>query len=113
MSMATITATTTADPVNGFFAEGKITVVNGVADAPPSFFDHSDYRNGIHDNPEWCMAVNTIKNADRLLGTLNECNYPSLQDRWTLHKAIQVIRGAADALEREIADQGLWISKAE
>jgi hypothetical protein len=91
--------------------KAEVAVNGGVAAIPPTCFDFEDW---VHLNDdEWLMLPYTVRNATAVIDSLDECNPPDLQARWTLYKSLQRIREAADALETHIARNGLWISKDE
>lgn len=92
--------------------ETKVVVKNGIADVEPSILDF-DPCQSIEDGSAWYNLEAAVKDASRILNSLNECNPPSLDDRFRLHVAMGRIRKGADALEGHIARNGLWLSEDE
>jgi hypothetical protein len=88
-----------------------ITVTSGIAPVAPTYFDFDD---GEHlSSDAWLKLTPAVQSANQILDALDECNPPNLKDRWELHRALVKIREAADALERHIANNGLWLSEDE
>src|SRR4051812_26398243 len=81
----------------------EVVVTNGIAAVPPTFMDFSEWESIETQGTAWLTLLQAVENADRVLNSLNECNYPDLQARWTLYEMLQRIRNGADALEKYIA----------
>jgi hypothetical protein len=75
--------------------------------------DFKEWETVYEQGDAWVMLPHAVESADRILNSLDECNYPTLQARWTLYVMLQHIREAAEALEKHIAGNGLWLSEDE
>ncbi len=91
----------------------EVVVRNGIADVEPSFWDFDENQDINRDDSDWYNLQAAVQEADRILSSLDECNPPTLDDRFRLNVALDRIRKGADKLERHIAKNGLWMSKDE
>lgn len=91
----------------------NVVVKNGIADVEPSFHDFDIFQNINRDDDTWYRLQAAVEDASRLLDSLSECNYPTVEDRFRLNVALDRIRKGADRLERHIAANGLWMSREE
>jgi hypothetical protein len=91
--------------------ETEVVVKDGIAAVLPTYHDFKEWERLGDD--DWLMLPHMAEAASRVLGSLDECNHPDLDARWTLNQALRRIREGADALERHIARNGMWLSEEE
>lgn len=91
----------------------EVTIKNGIAAASPTFLDFDESQSIENNGRAWFDLHAAVKDASEILGNLDECNPPSLDDRFRLNAALDRIRKGADVLETHIARNGLWLSEDE
>ena len=55
----------------------EVVVTGGFADVAPTYFD-SENATSL-ETTDWVLLLSTIENANRVLGSFDECNTPDLQ----------------------------------
>src|SRR4051794_35750880 len=68
----------------------EVIVTDGIAAVPPSYHDFKEWER--LNNNDWLMLHHMAETAHRVLASLDECNPPDLDARWTLCKALRRIR---------------------
>jgi hypothetical protein len=91
----------------------NVTIKNGIAAVPPTCLDFDESQSIEVDSSAWYNLQAAVRDASEILGSLDECNPPTIDDRFRLNVALDRIRKGADALEVHIARSGLWMSKDE
>ena len=91
----------------------KVEVRGGIAAAPPTCLDYDVDQSIECSSTAWHNLHIAVREASEILGRLDECNWPTLDDRFHLNVYLRRIREGADQLERHIAKSGLWLSEDE